>query len=321
MKTVLEDSKAVQSKDAKEVAILLCTMNGRDFLAEQLGSIAAQTHSRWKLWVSDDGSTDDSQNVVRGFSRQWGENKVALVAGPSKGFATNFLSLACRPEIAADYYAFADQDDVWEVDRLSRALAWLETISPETPALYCGRTLLIAEDGAKIGISPLYAKTPSFANALVECLAGGNTMVFNNAARKLLQVAGSGIKVVSHDWWLYLLVSACDGTIFYDTDPTVRYRQHGGNMISSKTGLKARLAQSWEVFQGGFRERTATNVLALGTVQSLFSQRSTEIFQRFAAARQRSILLRCLGILRSGVYRQTVTGNVGLMLACLLGKI
>jgi hypothetical protein len=48
--------------------------------------------------------------------------------------AANFLSLACRDNLASDYYAFRDQDDIWEPDYLGRAIGFLERTGAAAPA-------------------------------------------------------------------------------------------------------------------------------------------------------------------------------------------
>ena len=93
----------------------------------------------------------------------------------------------------------------------SPGLGWLQTVPRGTPALYGARTLLIDPEGAYLGRSPLFCRPPTFRNALVQNIAGGNTMVFNEAARRLLMAAGSAVQVPSHDWWLYLLTTAGGG--------------------------------------------------------------------------------------------------------------
>ena len=95
------------------VAILMATFNGEKFLAEQLDSLQIQTISNWRLYVSDDGSSDGTMDIIKRYQVLWGADKLQYRPGPQKGFAQNFLSLACDPDIKADYYAFCDQDDVW----------------------------------------------------------------------------------------------------------------------------------------------------------------------------------------------------------------
>ena len=97
---------------AAQIAILMCTKNGAAFLAEQLKSIADQTHANWILFVSDDGSTDETRNILRRFADSH-EQTTVVRNGPGKGVCANFLSLATDSTIDADYFAFSDQDDVW----------------------------------------------------------------------------------------------------------------------------------------------------------------------------------------------------------------
>ena len=170
-----------------KVAILLCTYHGQHYLAEQLDSFAAQSHSNWEVWASDDGSKDDTHAILEAYQQKWPDGRLSIHFGPAEGFAANFLSLTCKASIDADYYAYSDQDDIWEPNKLARAVEWLNTLPENIPALYCSRTRLVDSNNNEIGVSPLFAKPPSFANALMQNIGGGNTMVFNNAARNLLR--------------------------------------------------------------------------------------------------------------------------------------
>ena len=100
-----------------DVAILMGTYQGALFLPEQLDSIRRQTYSNWSLWVSDDGSTDETLDLVRSFGESV-PSPVHILNGPRRGFIRNFLTLVCNPNINAAYFAFSDQDDVWHSDKL-----------------------------------------------------------------------------------------------------------------------------------------------------------------------------------------------------------
>ena len=95
-------------------------------------------------------------------------------------------------------------------------------------------------DERSYGLSPLFTRPPAFQNALVQSLGGGNTMVFNRAAKKILQEAAA-IDVVLHDWWVYQLVSAAGGMVHYDPRPMLKYRQHSDNLIGSNLGWRSAL--------------------------------------------------------------------------------
>jgi hypothetical protein len=233
----------------------------------------------------------------------------------------NFLSIACNPQVTADYYAFSDQDDVWEADKIASALAWLQTIPSDVPALYCGRTRSVDASNQPIGFSPLFARQPSFANALVQSIAGGNTMVFNQAACRLLRLAGAGAQVASHDWWMYLLVSGCGGRVFYDPRPTVRYRQHAANLIGSNSHWGARLRRMGLLFRGRFSDWNDLNLVALEAMRAYLTPENQRRLDEFSQARRRGFFGRLAGIKRCGVYRQTLFGNIGLLAAVLCNKI
>jgi glycosyltransferase involved in cell wall biosynthesis len=303
------------------VAILMCTYNGASFLTEQLSSCEWQTHINWTLYVSDDGSKDGTQALLQSFKTQSSVDRVHIFEGPRRGFVANFLSLTCNTEINADFYAWCDQDDIWCDDKLDVALAWLKTIPEHMPALYCGRTEFICESGLYAGISPLFTCPPHFANALVQNIGGGNTMVFNQAARALLQEAGDAIEVPSHDWWAYQLISGAGGVIHYDPKPKVLYRQHDENLVGRNTSWAARWTRVNMMFKGRFREWNVQTVNALESMQHRLSQEHRATFEHFKIAPNQALLPRILSYLRAGIYRQTLLGNLGLILATILKKI
>lgn len=304
-----------------KVAILLATYNGRDFLADQLDSFAAQSYPCWNVWASDDGSKDDTLDILEGYREKWGQDRLKVQSGPAAGFVANFLSLTCDEAIKGDYYAYSDQDDIWETDKLLRAIQWLDTVPADVPALYCSRTRMVDAFNNEIGFSPLFIKPPSFSNALVQSIAGGNTMVFNNAARILLCEAGKDLKLITHDWWVYLVVAGCGGSVFHDPHPEIRYRQHGDNLIGSNNGWAARLVRIRLLLKGSFKNWNEQNIQALQRIRHRLTPENQCILDDFERARQYWLLPRLIGISNCRIYRQTLLGNIGLIIASLLKKI
>lgn len=301
------------------VAILLATRNGERFLHEQLASYGRQTFQNWELYASDDGSTDQTIKILRDFARQQ-TRKVVVRSGPEQGYSENFMSLVRDASIAADVFAFSDQDDIWNEDKLERALRWLNTIPRGTPAVYFTRTELIDEVGTYLGLSPLFRRAPDFRNALVQNIGGGNTMVFNRAARQLLIDFGLR-NAVSHDWWLYQVVTGFGGLAHYDPVPSVKYRQHGKNMIGSGAGWRSRVDRLQLMAAGRVRHWNGANLKALNGCEMLLSQKSQRTLQHFAKARVSAWPLRLFHLYRSGVYRQSRFDQCGLYLAALLKQI
>ncbi|WP_339898742.1 glycosyltransferase family 2 protein [uncultured Gilvimarinus sp.] len=306
-------SKPVNDTSPAKVAILMATYDGQEFLSEQLTSLQNQTHQQWDLWVSDDGSSDNTLDILKAFQAEYSDTALNITSGPQQGFASNFLSLICNQRIQADYFAFCDQDDIWEPKKLERALAKLADVPEGTPALYCSRTALICEKGTLIGASPLFQREPCFANALVQSIAGGNTIVINKAARELLSQVGM-VDIVSHDWWAYLMVSGSGGKIIYDDYASVRYRQHAQNLVGGSVSAAARIRRIHMLLRGRFKHWNNRNISALVQAEHLLTAESHAILQQFKQAR--SSWLRAPWHLRqSGIYRQTPMSSTALYVA------
>ena len=304
-----------------KVAILLCTYHGQRYLAEQLDSFAAQTQSNWEIWASDDGSEDDTHAILEAYRQKWTLGRISIHSGPGKGFAANFMSLTCKATIDADYYAYSDQDDVWDADKLERAVRWLQTVPENIPALYCSRARLVDAENNEIGLSPLFSKSPSFANALMQNIGGGNTMVFNKSARALLRETERNLPIVSHDWWAYMVVTGCGGKVFYDDKPTLRYRLHAANLVGANFSWSARLQRLRMLWHGRFRNWNDSNIAALRKLVNKLTPENRVILERFAKAREMSLVFRLINLKRSGIHRQTLLGNLGLIVAAIFRLI
>ncbi len=302
------------------MAILMCTHNGARFLRDQLTSFTKQSYSNWHLYVYDDGSSDNTQEIVEEYSRHI-NNKVFFKSVQYGNFAKNFLSSVFNTDGSYDFYAFSDQDDIWEQEKLSRAVEYLCQRPNTQPNLYCSSTMLVDSIGKSIGLSPLFRKPPTFQNAIVQSIAGGNTMVFNKAARNIIAKAGADIDVVSHDWWIYQLISGVGGRITYDPDPSLLYRQHGNNLIGSNTGIWAKASRIKMLFSGRFKKLNDRNISALMRFRDLLTNENQKILDQFIELRKQGLIKRVLMFYKLGIYRQTFLGNIGLLAGIIFGKI
>lgn len=303
------------------VAILLCTFNGARFLPRQLASYEAQDFTDWRVFASDDGSRDTTLSLLKDFQKRHGAEKVHIRGGPCRGFVANFLSLLCDPAVQGACFAFSDQDDIWLPDKLTRARRFLMNAPGDKPAVYCSRTRLINETGTEIGLSPRFKKPPSFRNALTQSIAGGNTMVLNEPARQLLMRAGADVSCASHDWWVYLAVTAVGGSMFYDPAPSICYRVHPRNVIGSNRSFAAQLLRARMLWRGRFKSWADMNVAALERIESEMTDENRRIFALFRSSRKQRLVPRVRGLIRAGIRRQTLLGNLGLAAAALVGKI
>ncbi|RMN51777.1 Glycosyl transferase, group 2 protein [Pseudomonas syringae pv. apii] len=300
---------------------MMCTYNGAAYLREQLESFAAQTFSDWVLYVSDDASTDDTLRILSDYQVLWGNQRLVIFNGPCKGFAENFISLVQRPEIEADYFAFSDQDDVWFSDKLERSVNRLEHLDSSKPALYCSRTRLVDADLKVIGVSPLFSKPPSFKNALVQSLAGANTMLINQTARGLLVRLPEHSPLIAHDWLTYLLVTGCGGEVCYDAQPCLDYRQHSGNLIGANASTRDRLVRFRKMLSGRFIEWNDANVAILKGMERVLTVENRAVLTDFDNGRKQPFFKRVSSLRKAGIYRQTVQGNLSLVVAICLRQV
>lgn len=306
---------------SSHVAILLGLYDGADSLQAQLDSFTAQSHLDWSLIVSDDGSTDCGPDIVRTFAARHAD-RVRLVGGPRRGFAQNFLSLALQAGSNASYAAFSDQDDVWLPGKLTRALALLDRTPAGRPAIYAGRTVICDAFMKPLRRSPCWTLPAGFRNALVQSIAGGNTMVLNRAALDLVQKTARHAKgVVAHDWWIYQIVTGAGGDIVYDADPQVLYRQHGKNQIGANDTLSARIVRFRQIMAGRFRSWNSANIAALERASHLLTPEARETLTVFKSVRGGRVANRLRALRESRVYRQTHGGNAALYAAAILNRL
>lgn len=141
--------------------------------------------------------------------------------------AYSFLDLVNHaPE--SRYYAFCDQDDVWNKDKLERAVKALESYGDaEVPRLYCANYQLVDANLNNLPDNG-HVSTTTFEAALVSSCCTGCTVVFN---RELLRVLRVEIPktIVMHDDWVHKVCLAVGGTVYYDETKVLKYRQHGNN--------------------------------------------------------------------------------------------
>jgi len=266
-----------------QVQILLATYNGVKYLGEQLKSIDCQTVPVARVTIRDDESTDGTQS----FLQEWavGRSNVRLFRGPRLGVTNNFFALLKDSEKACRYCAFCDQDDVWLPSKIERAVAHLSQYSPDGPLMYCSRLEYVDEDLHHLGYSRLPRRL-DFANALVENVCTGCTIVLNRRAADLICERLPG-RALLHDWWCYLVISTL-GKVIFDETPTVRYRQHSNNQVGAATShaasLKGRL-------QRLLRSRSGVQLLTEQAAEfkrcfgDLLNPHDKDILERFLAVR------------------------------------
>jgi glycosyltransferase involved in cell wall biosynthesis len=221
------------------VDIALATYNGEPYLEELLHSIAEQTYTNWQLIAGDDGSTDNTIEILRAFSAAYPQKVTLLPCGNRLGVKANFSRImsACQ----SNYVLLADQDDIWLPNKIKISLQHTRTVEAETedgaPILVHTDAIVTDEKGDHSSNSlwkyqnlrPEYGL--KLKNLMVQNVITGCTMLIN---RPLLDLAlPIPSQSIMHDWWLGLTAAAF-GKISFIPTATMEYRQHSHNHIGAK---------------------------------------------------------------------------------------
>lgn len=310
----------IEQSGTPSVSVAMCTYNGAAYLSDQLDSIRNQTLRPTQILISDDGSSDASAQISKDFQHETPEINVVLFAGRRLGFASNFLDVMRRVPEETDFTALSDQDDIWFADKLERAIAALKKAGA-SPALYGAATLQCRDNLEPMGVSRLPTVELGFLHSLGQNYAGGNTMVFNNAALRVIQNALSrDFEIQVHDWWLYQIVSGAGGKIIFDQEPCMYYRQHASNQIGQADSLNAKLNRLKRMCRGDYRQWNSKNIEALDLNRHILTPDNLAVLEALSVQRNGTLLDRLKIMKNPGVYRQGLLGQIGLFAALALNR-
>ena len=219
----------------EKVDILLATYNGARFLKEQLDSILNQTHTEFRLIISDDKSTDKTRAIIEEYAAK--DNRIEYhFQKKNLGVIKNFEFLLKKVE--SDYFMFSDQDDIWKENKIELSLAKLkedyadlvysdlEVVDRDLKTIYKSYWKLK-------GLENKVKKYNNFEALYLNNFITGCTMLSKKKFIDLILPLPTKSKYVLHDYWVSLIVSQ-HGVLTYVKEPLIKYRQHKDNKIGSR---------------------------------------------------------------------------------------
>jgi rhamnosyltransferase len=224
------------------ISIILASFNGASFLSAQLDSLITQSESQWKLLIRDDGSTDNTLNIIKDYQQK--DDRIQLLdqtQGVSGSALANFSTLLSEAyKQGTDYVFCCDQDDVWEPEKLQLMLARLKQLEgkEKAPSLLHHDLAVVNETLEPIAdsfinmmqLQPSDEHNPQRLISRNEVT--GCAMACNRALLKIALPISS--QAVMHDWWL-ALCAGYFGRLAFMPDTLVKYRQHSANTIGAKS--------------------------------------------------------------------------------------
>lgn len=223
-----------------EVVILLATHNGEEYIQEMIESILSQDFQRWRLILSDDGSGDNTMEILKSYEAKYPEKIMVYRSGQQFGSAKLHFMHLLRQFQEAKYLMFADQDDRWHTDKISLTLQRMKQLEQDGHIPVMVHTDLCVVDENLQCLNPSFMKYSNLDGSrldlrtlLIQNVVTGCTMMINRALAQ--KVVGAEVKgaILMHDWWIALVASVCGVSDFLN-EATVDYRQHGDNSVGAK---------------------------------------------------------------------------------------
>jgi len=218
------------------IDILLPTYNGARFIIQQLDSIINQDYDDWRLIIRDDGSKDNTINIVYSYMNMY-PDRIRLVEDKLGNIGTSGSNNELMKYVSSDYFMFCDQDDIWKQDKISKSLAKMRKLEeqfPHEPILVCSDATCIDEESREICHS--FYESQKFQDVcdnvyklLALNIVQGSTALMN---AKVLEVVKCVPSFIFHDWWT-AVICAYYGHVCYIHEALLLYRQHGNNVVGA----------------------------------------------------------------------------------------
>lgn len=296
----------------------MSTYNGEQYLEQQIVSVLNQENCEVELLIRDDGSTDKTMDIIRKYSSLC---NVDYYCDYNLKSAKSFMHLLNNCDKKYDYYAFCDQDDVWDKDKLSIAIQKLKKF--DIPALYCSNSELVDSRLKPLGRTLYSSNIPiNFKRVLLAGEVQGATMVMNSALINYFNNKPIPKYLPMHDYYVAAVCGAIGGEYIFDFNSHMKYRQHELNVLGVSTSFKDRVKRNLNrmLKKNNFSdlERFSQQILAdyinvIPKENVIFLEQvstyKTSFYKRFKLA--------CLSQLKFGKLSQEITYR----LSILLGKL
>ncbi|VVN34867.1 glycosyltransferase [Pseudomonas fluorescens] len=265
-----------------KVAVLLAAYNGMQWIEEQLTSILGQSAVDVTVYISVDPSTDGTEAWCTAYAARHPSVIVLPAAGTFGGASRNFFRLIRDVDLEGyGYVAFADQDDVWHVDKLQRAT---HAIQARKVDAYSSNVTAFWPDGRTQLLDK--AQPQATWDFLFEAAGPGCTyvMVQNMVAplKASILVNWADVQSVSlHDWYCYAFARSHGYSWFIDPLPSMQYRQHERNQVGANTGISPLIARYRMIHYGWWFSQVRMIACLVGRVDDPFVRQwvSLERFQ------------------------------------------
>ncbi|MBF0459481.1 MAG: glycosyltransferase [Nitrospirae bacterium] len=215
----------MSEQGAPLVSIIMPTYNYAGFIGESINSVIAQTYRNWELIVIDNYSTDNTEEIVRGFACE----QIRYIKFKNNGVIAASRNVGLR-EARGEYVAFLDSDDLWLADKLEKQVNYLNTnknvfmVYAKAAAMENGVLTYTKgrAPGRRIGLTHNIFIDLFLSFNYISCL----TVMFRNGHGFQFSEEKALTTVEDFDLWLAI---ASEHEIGYIDEPLAFYRIHDKN--------------------------------------------------------------------------------------------
>lgn len=234
------------------VQILMSTYNGEKYLSKQLETLLNQKNVNLDILIRDDGSKDSTKEIINDYMKKY--SNITYIVGKNLGYAKSFWDLIKNADLNYDYYAFCDQDDIWEENKLDAAISLLKNEDNSIPLLYTSRVVSVDNNMNILNENTFEEnRVLNVYESFQKSIVPGCVFVFNKAALVLLKKYDGFLE--SHDWATYIIVSSF-GKVIYDNNSYIKYRIHENNTIGKNTKLQSLIKKIKRFFRKSKKTRS-----------------------------------------------------------------
>ena len=209
------------------ISVAMAIYNGEKYIKEQIDSILSQLEEKDELIISDDGSQDNTIEIIKELSKKYPQIK--LINGPRKGVKQNFANAITNCN--GKYIFLSDQDDLWMENKVNSVLKVFEEQNCDCITHDCD---VINSDNTKVLIDSFFEYRKSKPGVLTNIYKNrylGCCMAFNSDMKKYILPIPNDIEM--HDQWIGIICDKHGKSIFLNKK-LFHYRRHEDNVSSMK---------------------------------------------------------------------------------------
>lgn len=306
----------------KKAVVILPTYNGEAYLKELLDSIYDQTYPLIEIYTRDDGSTDNTCEIIRNYAKrkQKGRKLIIIPNGGENWKCPDCFTKLLKLAKDGDYYFYCDQDDYWYPQKIEEAISKMDKMDDKIPTAHFGAYYFCDNKLKIIRKSPKLPNKISLRNVIYDYFPLGFNISFNKALYNAI-FTYEPRHIYYHDCWV-IQVALGIGNFIYDDKPSVKYRRQEGAVTYSNHSKLSLLRWRIKRFLANDNDNLINLRKILEEYRDIFKEKLSEKDKKMLDVFTKNNLCNYFRrIFYPHRLRLKMTEEIGLRILFLLGKL